>query len=69
MSEPENERPETGLISDEQLPADVRPTEDNPLAQDPKDPAEETDATTDAGPGGSPDRVEGMPDMGPGAPA
>jgi hypothetical protein len=67
MSESPNETPDVGLVLDEELPEDLRPTDDNPLA---KDPGEETDATEDAGPGGTPDKVEGMPDMGdPGAPA
>lgn len=67
MSESEHETPEVGLVPDEDLPEDLQPTDDNPLA---KDPAEETDSTTDAGPGGTPDKVDGMPDMGdPGAPA
>ena len=33
----EHERPETGLISDEELPEDLRPTDDNPLAKNPQD--------------------------------
>jgi hypothetical protein len=50
-----------GLIPDEDLPEDLQPTDDNPLAKDPDD----EDGTEDAGPGG---KVEGMPDMGqPGA--
>lgn len=31
----EHERPERGLIADEDLPDDVRPGDDNPLAKDP----------------------------------
>ena len=58
-----HERPDVGLIGDEDLPADLQPTDDNPLA---KDPGEEG---TDEG-GTPPGNVEGMPDMGdPGAPA
>lgn len=33
----EHERPEKGLIADEDLPEDVRPGPDNPLAQDPEE--------------------------------
>ena len=33
----EHERPEKGLISDEELPEDLRPTDDNPLAKDPEE--------------------------------
>lgn len=33
MSEPENEKPETGSIPDEALPEDLVPSDDNPLAQ------------------------------------
>ena len=62
----EHERPETGLISDEELPEDLRPTEDNPLAKDPED----TDDSSQGGPAASAGKAEGMPDMGdPGAPA
>lgn len=61
------ETPEVGLVADEELPVDLRPSEDNPLAQDPDD----TDGAADrgdAGDGGP--KVEGMPDVGdPGAPA
>ncbi len=61
----EHERPEAGLISDEELPEDVRPSDDNPLAKDPDD-----DEESSGGPGAKPGKVEGMPDMGdPGAPA
>ncbi|HEX6248885.1 MAG TPA: hypothetical protein VFZ64_13525 [Nocardioidaceae bacterium] len=57
----EHERPDVGLIGDEDLPEDLRPTEDNPLAQDPGD-EEKKEAGAD--------KVDGMPDMGdPGAPA
>jgi hypothetical protein len=55
----EHERPEVGLIADEDLPEDLRPTEDNPLAQDPDD--EDRD---DGRSGGTPGKVEGVPDMG-----
>lgn len=59
----EHERPDVGLIADEDLPEDLQPTDDNPLAQDP---GEESKDKDDSEPG----KVEGMPDMGnPGAPA
>jgi hypothetical protein len=32
----EHERPEVGLIADEDLPEDLQPTDDNPLAKDPE---------------------------------
>jgi hypothetical protein len=57
----EHERPDKGLIGDQDLPEDLQPVDDNPLA---KDPGEE-DGADDAEP-----KVEGIPDMGgPGAPA
>ncbi len=58
MSESSNERetPDVGLIADEELPEDLQPSEDNPLAQDPDEQPEDDSA-------GSP-KVEGMPDMG-----
>ena len=42
-SNPDNERetPEVGLIADEELPKDLQPTDDNPLAQDPPDDQDE----------------------------
>ena len=59
----EHERPEVGLIADEDLPEDLRPTDDNPLA---KNPGEESEDEGDA----ASRKVEGMPDIGdPGAPA
>ncbi|HSE09922.1 MAG TPA: hypothetical protein VLB29_14755 [Nocardioidaceae bacterium] len=52
----EHERPEKGLIGDEDLPEDLRPTDDNPLAKNPgEDDGEEGSGTP---------KVEGMPDMG-----
>jgi hypothetical protein len=62
MSESSNEHetPEVGLIPDEDLPEDLQPTDDNPLAKDPSETEEEDDG---AGPGGD-TKVEGMPDMG-----
>jgi len=63
----EHERPDVGLIADEDLPEDLQPTDDNPLA---KNPGDDEDEGGDQGPGGGPGKVEGMPDMGdPGAPA
>ncbi|MGZ5418412.1 MAG: hypothetical protein ACXWDI_14665 [Nocardioides sp.] len=56
MSETSNED-EVGLIPDEDLPEDLQPTDDNPLAQDPSDAA-------DGAEGAEPKQVEGMPDMG-----
>jgi hypothetical protein len=57
----EHERPDRGLVGDRDLPEDLQPIEDNPLA---KSPGEE-DAGDDEEP-----RAEGLPDMGdPGAPA
>ena len=53
-------------MADEDLPEDLQPTDDNPLAKDPDD----TDDEDTGGPGGSPETVDGMPDMGdPSAPA
>jgi hypothetical protein len=52
----EQDAPEFGLIPDEDLPDDLQPTDDNPLAKDPDDePEEESD---------EPGKVEGMPDIG-----
>lgn len=60
----EHEQPETGLISDEELPQDLRPTDDNPLAKDPDDSEESS------GPRLTPDKPETVGDPGnPGAPA
>ncbi len=62
----EHELPEKGLISDEELPEDLRPTDDNPLAKDPDDEGE----SSQGGPSAAAEKVEGVPDMGdPGAPA
>ena len=61
----EHERPDVGLIGDEDLPEDLRPTDDNPLAKDPDDDGDD-DGANDA----AADKAAGMPDMGdPGAPA
>jgi hypothetical protein len=49
---------DTGYISDDQLPEDLRPSE-NPLARNPED--DDSDEDRDAGPGAA---VEGMPDLG-----
>ena len=70
MSEPSNEAerttPGVGLIADEDLPEDLQPTDDNPLAKDPAD--DKGDAADGAeGAGADPSgerKVEGMPDMG-----
>jgi hypothetical protein len=62
----EHERPEVGLIADEDLPEDLQPTDDNPLAKNPDDAAD--DGASGAGPLGG--GADGMPDVGnPGAPA
>lgn len=45
MSNPSNEDHPTEGISDEQLPEDLRPSDDNPLAKDPTD--EDAEAGTD----------------------
>jgi hypothetical protein len=61
----DRQEPEVGLIADEELPEDLQPTDDNPLAKNPGDSADEGE---DTGLDGA--KVEGMPDMGnPGAPA
>ncbi|QNN54485.1 hypothetical protein [Nocardioides mesophilus] len=55
-----HEAPEVGLIADEDLPADLQPTDDNPLAQDP----DQADSASEGGPGsGEETQVEGMPDL------
>ena len=58
MSESSGETPERGLISDEELPEDLQPTDDNPLAKNPDD--------EDDSDGKKPEdaKVEGMPDLG-----
>jgi hypothetical protein len=56
----EHERPDRGLVGDKDLPEDLQPIDDNPLA---KNPGEE-DADDEE------PKAEGLPDMGaPGAPA
>jgi hypothetical protein len=54
---PEREVPEFGLISDEELPDDLQPSQ-NPLARDPEDDPPEGDG------GPAAPKREGMPDMG-----
>jgi len=50
--------PDVGLVADEDLPEDLQPTDDNPLAQDPDvREAKEKEAA-------EPQKVDGMPDMG-----
>ena len=49
--------PDVGLIADEDLPEDLQPTDDNPLAQYP-DVREEKEKESEE------PKVEGMPDMG-----
>ena len=55
--------PDKGYISDEQLPEDLQPTDDNPLAKDPGDSTDDGDGEDD-GDQAEPARVEGMPDLG-----
>ena len=66
MSESQNESgtsqpsSEQGLISDEQLPDDLRPDK-NPMARDPDDDSDEAESSTgpaDASTGGAPDMGE-----------
>jgi hypothetical protein len=58
-----HEPPDVGLIADEDLPEDLRPADDNPLA---KNPGEDDERDS----GLSAPQAEGMPDPGnPGAPA
>ncbi len=52
------ETPEVGLVDDDDLPEDLRPSEDNPLAQTPEQ-REEAEREKESTP-----KVEGMPDMG-----
>ena len=60
----DRETPEVGLIADEDLPEDLQPTDDNPLAQDP-----DQDDGDEAGEGAD-EKAAGMPDIGnPGSPA
>jgi len=40
----EHERPEVGLIADEDLPEDLQPTDDNPLAKNPEDTEDSEDS-------------------------
>jgi hypothetical protein len=55
MSESSNERePGEVGIRDEDLPEDLQPTDDNPLAQNPDDQDDDGEAT----------KVDGLPDMG-----
>ncbi len=61
MSDASSERdPEPG-ITDDQLPEDLRPSDDNPLA---KNPGEDDDADGATG-GPTAEKLEGMPDAGP----
>jgi hypothetical protein len=55
---PDREEPEVGLVADEDLPEDLQPTDDNPLAQDPEDREKAEAEKADNSP-----KVEGMPDM------
>ena len=65
MSENSNERetPDVGLVPDEDLPEDLQPTDDNPLAQTPSQ-TDDADADNGGdGPSGE-QKVDGLPDMG-----
>ena len=69
MSENSNERetPDVGLIADEDLPEDLQPTDDNPLAQAPSESGDADEDDGGDGPSGEP-KVDGLPDVGePGA--
>jgi hypothetical protein len=55
--------PDVGLIADEDLPEDLQPTDDNPLAKNPDDSEDESSGGPGLG-GSSEEKVEGMPDMG-----
>jgi hypothetical protein len=57
----EHERPDRGLVGDKDLPEDLQPIDDNPLAKNPgEEDADDVEEPKD----------EGLPDMGaPGAPA
>ena len=69
MSESTHENDESGAdsgsarepgeigIRDEDLPEDLQPTDDNPLAQNPEDQKDDEDADPSQ-------KVEGMPDVG-----
>lgn len=52
--------PDVGLVPDEDLPEDLQPTDDNPLAQTP----EQREAGEKEKQEGEAPKVEGMPDMG-----
>ena len=55
-------------ISDDQLPEDLQPTDDNPLAQSPEDHPIGRDAESEDGDDAAEKKVEGLPDAGdPGA--
>ena len=70
MSESSNEHetPDVGVIADEELPEDLQPTDDNPLAKDPDDSDGSGDAGDGAGPSGE-KKADGLPDMGEPGPA
>lgn len=61
-TEAPRETPEVGLIADDDLPEDLQPTDDNPLAQDPdgsEGPPGQGDGPGDA----SQASVDGLPDV------
>ncbi|MEO5709281.1 MAG: hypothetical protein ABIQ59_05625 [Nocardioidaceae bacterium] len=55
----EHEKPDVGLIPDEDLPEDLQPDK-NPLAADPDDESSDDGS----GDGSGEPKVDGMPDMG-----
>jgi hypothetical protein len=64
MSDASDEQEQGPGITDDQLPEDVRPSDDNPLAKNPG----EDDAEGEPGGTGGPtaEKLEGIPDAGPG---
>ncbi|MGN6129749.1 MAG: hypothetical protein ACTHOK_05355 [Nocardioidaceae bacterium] len=61
MSETSDERDQGPGITDDQLPEDVRPSDDNPLA---KNPGEDDEGEAGGTGGMTAEKLEGMPDMG-----
>ena len=55
------ETPEVGLIPDEDLPEDVRPGEDNPLAEDPESAGDTTGGPLGGGAAPDADAFPGGP--------
>lgn len=61
MSETSDEQDKGPGITDDQLPEDVRPSDDNPLAKGPGEDGEEGEP---GGTGLTGEKLDGMPDMG-----